>query len=443
MSFFLWMLVLGGILLILGLASAYLRLLPLSTSVLYLLFGLAIGPAGIGLWEKDLLAVGHWLEHLVKVTILLSLFLAGLRLRLPFRAPEWRPAWILAGPVLIGTIVVLALFLHYALGLNAGLALLLAAILSPTDPVLANLVQVNDAGDTDSMRFALTGEAGLNDGIAFPFVMAGLMLLELSELSSVSVEDVLHWLLRYVLWSIPAGLLLGFWFGRGVGQLGIHLRARHTDMSVSPNTFLALAVIALSYVVTESIGAWGFLGTFAAGLGLRHAEVSAGGAIPAEELAVGAERREPSHGQAIIDFGDDKDRHPQIAASALMVDILAFGNLLERTLEVLLVTLLGALVVTHWRWEAVIVAVGLFVVIRPAAVILFIGSRALSLPRRLLTGWFGIRGIGSLFYVCFALDHSPAGLDKQLLSDMVLSVVAISILVHGVTVQPLLRDRTR
>ncbi|NWL76460.1 sodium:proton antiporter [Pseudomonas taiwanensis] len=439
MTFFLWMLVLGSILLIVGLASAYVRLLPISTSALYLLFGLFIGPAGLGLWGEDVLTVGPWLEHLVEATVLISLFLSGLRLRLPFRAPEWRPAGLLAGPVLVATILGLAVFLHFALDLSPGLSLLLAAILSPTDPVLANLIQVNDAGDTDPMRFALTGEAGLNDGIAFPFVMAGLMLLAFETPANVPTEEALIWLLRYVLWAIPAGLLLGFWFGRLVGQLGIHLRARHTDMAVSPNTFLALAVIALSYVATESIGAWGFLGTFAAGLGMRQAEVGTSGAVPAEECTLGAENREPSHGQAIIEFGDDKERHPQIAASALMVDILAFGNLLERALEVLLVTLLGALLYAHWRWEAVIVAIGLFLLVRPAAVMLFIHAPRIPPPHRLLIGWFGIRGIGSLFYLCFVLNEGPAGLERRLLSDMVLSVVAMSILIHGVTVQPLLR----
>ncbi|MNQ42649.1 potassium/proton antiporter [compost metagenome] len=445
MSFILWMLVLGSILLILALASAYLRLLPVSTSAFYLLFGLAIGPLGLGLWDDELGGVSQWLERLVEVTVLISLFIGGLRLRLPFRAPEWRAACLLAGPVLVGTILGLALFAHYALGLDWGLALLLAAILSPTDPVLASLIQVSHAGDTDPMRFALSGEAGLNDGIAFPFVLAGLLLMAYQGPAEVPLREGLEWFMRYVLWAIPAGLALGFLLGRGVGQLVIHLRARHTDTTVSPNDFLALALIAMSYVGAESIGGWGFLSTFAAGLGLRQAEVATSGheQAPAEDTASGGERREASHSQAIIDFGADEGQHRQVAAGALMVDILAFGNLLERTLEVLLVTILGALLYAHWDWRALTLALGLFVLVRPVMVMALLGGRLLAPSQRMLVGWFGIRGIGSLYYLCHALNLGLDGKAAALASDLVISVVALSILLHGLTIQPLLERYQR
>ena len=143
MSFSLWLLVLGTLLLILALASAYLRLLPISSSVLYLTFGLAIGPLGLKLWQQGLGPISGWLEHLAGAAVLVSLFIGGLKLRLPLRSPEWRAAWLLAGPVLVGTILGLTLVGHFGLGLDWGLALLVAAILSPTDPVLASLVPVS------------------------------------------------------------------------------------------------------------------------------------------------------------------------------------------------------------------------------------------------------------------------------------------------------------
>ncbi|WIF70193.1 cation:proton antiporter [Metapseudomonas otitidis] len=437
MSFQQWLLVLGGLLLILGLASAYVRLLPITTSALYLGFGLLIGPLGLGLWQQDLPQVRTWLGHLVEVAVLVSLFLAGLRLRLPLNARQWRPAWLLAGPVLVATVLVFALLLQALLGLDFGFCLLLAAILSPTDPVLANLIQVNHASDTDPMRFALTGEAGLNDGIAFPFVMLGLLFLQGPGLPGQATW--LHWLANDVLWAVPVGLLVGFGFGRAVGRGVIRLRARHTETAVSPNDFIALAVIALSYVLAEALGGWGFLSTFAAGLGMRHAEARASGPVPAEESARQGELREDSHTQALIEFGEDPARHPQIAASALMVDIQAFGNLLERILEVLLVTVLGALLAQHWRWEAVPVALLLFVGVRPLMVALLLGRHGIPRSQRYLVGWFGIRGIGSLYYLCFALAHAPQALDQDRLGDLVLSVVALSILLHGLSIQPLLK----
>ncbi|WP_208539656.1 cation:proton antiporter, partial [Pseudomonas aeruginosa] len=177
MSFSLWLLVLGCILLTLGLASAYLRLLPVSTSFLYLLFGLAIGPAGLHAWRSGLADISGWFEHLSEAALLISLFIGGLKLRLPLRSPAWTAAWLLAGPVLLGCILGLTLGAHFLFGLDWGLALLVAAILAPTDPVLASDIQVNHAGDDDRLRYAVSGEAGLNDGIAFPFVIAALLLI--------------------------------------------------------------------------------------------------------------------------------------------------------------------------------------------------------------------------------------------------------------------------
>ncbi|PXB89459.1 sodium:proton antiporter, partial [Pseudomonas aeruginosa] len=249
MSFSLWLLVLGCILLTLGLASAYLRLLPVSTSFLYLLFGLAIGPAGLHAWRSGLADISGWFEHLAEAALLISLFIGGLKLRLPLRSPAWTAAWLLAGPVLLGCILGLTLGAHFLFGLDWGLALLVAAILAPTDPVLASDIQVNHAGDDDRLRYAVSGEAGLNDGIAFPFVIAALLLIgQGGGLPGEFDRSGLDWLLRDVLWAIPAGLLVGYCLGHGLGRLAIHLRARHTDTSVSANDFLALALIALSYV---------------------------------------------------------------------------------------------------------------------------------------------------------------------------------------------------
>ena len=126
------------------------------------------------------------------------------------------------------------------------------------------------------MRYAISGEAGLNDGISFPFVIAALLVLQFSAQAPISpLREAFDWFLIYVVWAVPVSLLLGYALGRNVGRLVIHIRARQTDTTISANDFLALALIALSYVGAESIGGWGFLATFAAGLGLRHAEVTA------------------------------------------------------------------------------------------------------------------------------------------------------------------------
>ena len=438
MSFSLWLLVLGTLLLFLALASAYLRLLPVSSSVLYLAFGLLVGPLGLQLWEQDLSRNKLWIEHLAEAAVLVSLFIGGLNMRLPLRAPEWRNAWILAGPVLLGTIIGLTLVGHYLLGLAWGVALLVAAVLSPTDPVLASLLQVSRAGDQDRLRYAISGEAGLNDGIAFPFVVAGLLVLA-AENSLPDHETLLFWLVSDVLWAIPVGLLIGYGLGRGTGRLAIYLRAQHTDTVVTANDFLALALIALSYACAETLAAWGFLATFAAGLGLRHAEVDTSGRDeePAEENGH-PEPREEGQANVLVEFGDDPAEHPQIAAGALMADILSFGGVLERVLEVLMVTLLGALLYYHWDWRAIPLALALFCLVRPLMVLLLVRDRQMTLQHRLFIGWFGIRGIGSLYYLSYALNHGVPSLFVGQACDLVLSVVALSILLHGLTTQPLL-----
>jgi NhaP-type Na+/H+ or K+/H+ antiporter len=428
MSFFEWMAVLGILLLLMALASTYVRWLPVTTAVLYLAFGLLIGQLGIGLWKVQFEYIASWMEHLTEVAVLVSLFLSGLKLRLHFRHPAWIGAYLLAGPVMLLCIGGVALVGYYLLDLPLGLALLIGAVLAPTDPVLASLVQVNSATDADPVRFGLTGEAGFNDGVAFPFVVFALLFIGHEGQTQLWLDN---WFVQRLLWAVPAGLLVGFGLGRLLGRLAIYLQARHGDTTVSPNDFLALALIALSYVCAESIGAWGFLATFAAGVGLRHAEVAiAGSRIPAEhKVARQADKGDPGSANAV---------DPTMAAGGMVGDILSFGHVLERALEVLLVTILGVVVAVHWDWRALALGGLLFCVIRPLSVWLVLRGGLVSPGQRLLLGWFGIRGIGSLYYLSYALSH---GLPETMTDDAIgltLSVVALSILVHGISTQPLL-----
>lgn len=435
MTFTVWVAVLGAVLLTLALTSSYLRWMPVTTSAMCLVLGVAIGPLGLDVLKLDISDSSVWMEHLTEIAVVFSLFVSGLKLRLPLKDRTWRVAYGLAGPVMILCIAGLCLALHYLLGLGWGVSMLIGAMLAPTDPVLAALVQVNDARDDDRVRFGLSGEAGLNDGTAFPFVILGLLMLR--EDGSGFLGE---WLLRNVLWAVPAGLLVGYWMGRGIGKLTLSMRIRNADSTLSPNDYLALALIALAYVVAEWIQGYGFLSVFAAGLGLRQAEVQSTdkGAPPAEHLVqpvVGHEAVDPR--QAVV--GDTETLGDgQLAAGVMMSDMLAFGSLVERSMEVFLVTLLGVVLASHWDWRAVAIGALLFFVIRPLSVLVVPWRRLLDGPQRLLIGWFGIRGIGSLFYLFFALNHDLPPAVAQLCIDLTLSVVALSILVHGVTTQPTL-----
>ncbi|WP_439821513.1 cation:proton antiporter [Pseudomonas sp. HLG18] len=436
MAFIIWVAVLGAVLLTLALTSSYLRWMPVTTSAVCLLLGVGIGPSGLDLLKLPLEHAASWMEHLTEVAVLFSLFVCGLKLRLPLRDKRWRIAFGLAGPVMVLTIIGVCLLLHYGLKMSWGPSLLIGAILAPTDPVLAALVQVNDARDVDSVRFGLSGEAGLNDGVAFPFVILGLLLLQGEGLAA----EWSNWVLRDLLWAVPVGLLTGYWMGRGIGRATLALQTRNEDSTVSPNDYLALALIALAFVVAESVGGYGFLSVFTAGLGLRQEEVKSTGVHqpPAEHLVqpvVGHQNVEPQHA---VHGDTERLQSSQVAAGIMMGDMLAFGGLVERAMEVFLVTLLGVVLVTHWDWRALWVGGVLFCLIRPACVALMPWGSLLMWRQRMLIGWFGIRGIGSLFYLFYALNHGLGNTVGAQCTDLTLSVVALSILLHGISTQPLL-----
>ncbi|HET6777691.1 MAG TPA: cation:proton antiporter, partial [Gemmatimonadales bacterium] len=236
MTFLGWMALAGGLLLLMALSSAYLRSLPISTSAIYLALGLAIGPLGLGWLAVDLREEVGWFERLTEVSVIVALFVGGLKLRLPLRDPAWIAARRLGGPIMLATIIGVGFCAKLLLGVNTATALLIGAVLAPTDPVLAGTVKVNNAADHDRMRYGLSGEAGLNDGMSFPFVIFALLWAE----HGGAGEWITTWGLHRLLWAIPAGLLLGFVFGRGVGRLAIWLRSRQQDTG-APSDFLALA----------------------------------------------------------------------------------------------------------------------------------------------------------------------------------------------------------
>ncbi|MGE8145338.1 cation:proton antiporter [Pseudomonas frederiksbergensis] len=437
MSFILWVAVLGAVLLTLALTSSYLRWMPVTTSAVCLALGVGIGPAGMGLLKLDIKDAANWMEHLTEVAVLFSLFVCGLKLRLPLRDRKWRVAFGLAGPVMLLSIIGVCLLLHYGFDLAWGPSMLIGAILAPTDPVLASLVQVNDAKDYDPVRFGLSGEAGLNDGVAFPFVILGLLFLQQSGSSSAWLDD---WALKSLLWAVPAGLLTGYWMGHVIGRVTLSMRIRNADSTLSPNDYLTLALIALAYVAAESIHGYGFLSVFAAGLGLRQAEVKSTGdtQTPAEHLVQPLVNHQNVEPEAAVHGDVENLEDTQVAAGIMMGDMLAFGSLVERAMEVFLVTLLGVVLVAHWDWRALVIAAVLFCVIRPLSVWLIPWGRLLDGRQRSLIGWFGIRGIGSFYYLFYVLNHDLPASVATLCTDLTLSVVALSILIHGISTQPML-----
>jgi NhaP-type Na+/H+ or K+/H+ antiporter len=443
MSFLGWMALGGGVLLLMALSSAYLRSLPVSTSALYLALGAAIGPLGAGWLEIDLRSEVPWFERVTEVAVIMARFVGGLKLRLPLRDPAWIAARRLAGPVMLACIIGVALCAHLLLVFDPGMAILPGAVLAPTDPVLANSVNVDSAADRDRMRYGLSGEAGLNDGAAFPFVIFGLLWLEHGGAGAW----IGAWTLHRVVWAVPVGLLLGFALGRVVGWFAIKLRSRQQDTG-APSDFLALALIALSYVGAEVVGAWGFLAAFAAGVGLRHAELhvtresphpdQAGKpSPPAETQAEDVDHPPPEHlVGARVEASELSE--PAVAAGVLVAETISFGDTAERMLEVLLVVLVGVCLSSHWDLRAIPIALLLMFVIRPLATHILLAGSPTTRAQRHLMGWFGIRGIGSLYYLSYGLSHGVTGPHAAELASVTITTVALSILLQGISARPIL-----
>jgi NhaP-type Na+/H+ or K+/H+ antiporter len=325
------------------------------------------------------------------------------------------------------------------------MSLLLGALIAPTDPVLASIVAVDDARDADQMRVALSGEAGLNDGFALPFLLLALMMITAPG-GSLTATVTLHWLLVSVLWGFAAGLSLGFGLGWLVGLLGTWLKSASRD--VAPSDFLALALMALAYAGAEAISASGFLAAFAAGLGLRSAELHVVARHPHPQFtetnaANGGDGIHPPAEVLINPNRRDIDSADQPAASVGLVvsDALSFGATLERLIASALVLLAGVACARYWSFNGVMLAAALFLLVRPLSVwIGMLGSKA-PMSRRLLIGWIGIRGIGTLNYLAYALTHGLDNTQAMLAAQISITIVVLSILVHGMTAPPLMAWR--
>jgi NhaP-type Na+/H+ or K+/H+ antiporter len=424
MAFELWYLTLGALLVAVAMAASSLKRLPLTTTMFYLVIGILLGPAGLGVGRVDPLARAGALERASELAVLVSLFTAGLKLRAPLRDRQWRVPLRLAIVSMALTVGLVALVGTLFLGLPLGAAVLLGAVLAPTDPVLASDVQLESAADRDRLRFGITAEAGLNDGTAFPFVMLGLGLLGLHEIGPWGWR----WVAKDVLWAVVGGLVIGAACGALVGRFVLYLRRRHKE-GLGRDEFLALGLIGASYGAALAAQTYGFLAVFAAALALRAVEREHTGPEPREDVA----------GAAVAGRAEEIAVHPEKAPAFMAEAVLSFNERFERLLEVALVLTIGMMLAPGvlslgHAWFVPV----LLLVIRPFAVVLGLAGEGVPGRHVALTGWFGIRGIGSLYYLTHAIGFGiPRDVASQLVS-LTLWCILVSVVVHGVSVTPLM-----
>ncbi|HEY8564573.1 MAG TPA: cation:proton antiporter [Beijerinckiaceae bacterium] len=340
-------------------------------------------------------------ERLTELVVVISLMGAGLKIDRVIGWRSWMITWRLLGIAMPLTIAALALLGYALLGIGAAAALLLAAALAPTDPVLASDIQVGPpaSGEEDDTRFALTSEAGLNDGLAFPFVHAAILIAAATQTGEAWFGK---WLSVYVVWKLAAGLAVGYVVGRAFGWLLFKIPNR-AKLSRTGDGFVALGITCIAYAITEMAYGYGFLAVFVAALSLRSAE------------------RSHAYHDKLHAFAEELER------LLMMVLLVAFGGALTS----------GGLF-RSLTWESVAFGLIALFLVRPLSGWLGLAGTRCPATERAVISFYGIRGIGSIYYLAYAVQKANYP-EAELMWSTLAFIVLVSIVLHGATVTPAMR----
>ena len=418
-------LLVGGSLLLAVVLPKALSNHAVSAPMVLLVVGMLIGflplPEGM---SPSPIENGAFVEHLTELCVIVALMGVGLALDRPlewrsFRTwKRWGATWRLLAMAMPLCIAGVALLGWSLMGLTPAAALLLGAVLAPTDPVLASDVQVegpttedleadDEIDEDDEVRFALTSEAGLNDGLAFPFVYAAISLATLGSFG----EWGLHWFAWELVGKIVVGVLVGTTVGWLLAKLAFRSPMPSLRLAETGEPLLAVAAVLLSYGAAEVSGGYGFLAVFACAMAMRSAERG-------------------------------HDYHMRMHESI---------ERLERLLTMVILLLLGVAMTNSLfedlTWQGIVVGLALIFLVRPATAIFAlwigpgrdrVGDRTLDRAEQRATAFFGVRGIGSLYYIAYAAGEADFPQLEQLWATVGFTIT-VSVIVHGVTATPVMR----
>ena len=376
-----------------------------SASLIYLGFGVvaAVAIQVTGADWIDPLADADVVEHLTEVALVVAVFSTGLKLDRALRWREWGTTSRLIVVAMPLTIAGVAALGGWLLGLSTGAALVLGAALAPTDPVLAGDIGVGPPGDEDEHEpnFGLTSEAALNDGLAAPFLLAGLLVAQ-------GDGGWGEWLGADVLYAIGLAIPVGGAIGIAAAWSVKRLRDREL-LAHQFDGWHAIATALVTYGAAQGLDANGLVAVFAAGLAFRRYE---------RDHEVNASVH---HGAEVV------EKFLELAVILLLGSILTFDGL-------------GAPGIEGWLLAAM-----LLIAVRPlACVIALAGSRLDGHHERAFVSWFGVRGVGTLYYVAVAVGAGVLAPDEErLIVWTAVACVLVSIAVHGITGGPALRRLTR
>lgn len=405
---------------------------PLSFPIIYVGLGFTLFSLPIGVPPPDPIGQPLLAERFTQMVITIALMGAGLKIDRPFTLRAWTPSWRMLGITMPLTIAITAFLGWSMLGFLLPTAVLIGAVIAPTDPVLASDIgatepeeevesETDPAEQEGSIRFALTSEAGLNDGLAFPFAYLAIALASVtaraahidSDPRALVVSTLFEWLLVDFFYRIIAGIVMGYIIGKIVAYL-IFGSPSTTELAEAMQGSEALAATLFAYGLTELVHGYGFIAVFVSALVLRHDEWT-------------------------------HDYYEKLDNFAVMV---------ERLLMALVLVLFGGAVagglLAPLTWQSAAVGLAIIFLVRPlAGFIGLIGSKG-TWRERSMIAVFGIRGIGSFYYLAFALHEATFQELELLTSENALwaltgFVVLISMVVHGIAATPMMNwmDRIR
>jgi NhaP-type Na+/H+ or K+/H+ antiporter len=395
------------VLFIAGLASLGMAFMPaiskrigISYSLIYVAIGIIIYlilgdnlPSPIPALNKNITT------HLTELIVIISLMGTGIKIDRGFSFNKWSSPLRLILISMILCIVACVLLGFFALDLGLPAALLLAAVLVPTDPVLASDVQVGPPNEKfkSEAKFALTSEAGLNDGFAFPFTWLAII----AATSGINSDSLIDWIGYQLLYKIAAGLLLGWICGKVAAYLIFTFSKKHSLLKPTDG-FLAISVMLCTYGLTELLHGYGFIAVFISGLTLRHSE------------------KNHDYHKELHSFTD------QIERILLGILLIIFGGTLVSGILKPLTT------------ESALFSLGFLFIIRPATAYLSLLGTQIHLKEKLAISFFGIRGMGSVYYLAFALGHVSFSNEDQLWAIVAFTML-VSIVIHGLTATPVMK----
>lgn len=398
-SFNLWLVIIGIAILATSVLPRILTAYPFSMPIALLVVGYGVVALPFDLLAPDPLDHGALIEHLTELGVIIALMGAGLKIDRPFSFKGWNVTWRLIGVTMILSIALSALVGYWIAAFVPATAMLLGAVIAPTDPVLATEVQVGSPGEgeEDEVRFSLTSEAGLNDGLAFPFTNMAVAMAFAGANPSGWFET---WLWIDVFYKLGVGVVSGLLLGYLLARIVLSIPAK-TKMAKSMMGMGALASTLIIYGITEYLGGYGFLATFIGAVAIRSYE------------------RDHEYHENLHFFIEKSER------------LLTAGILLA-----LGASIAGGLL-APLTWPLVVSAIIIVFLVRPlAGIIGLIGFKDAPWRERLAISFFGIRGIGSLYYLSYALNEEGFTGTREIWA-LVSLVIVISIFVHGILAAPI------